>query len=127
LGGLSLLPPRRGTLANHRAAVALSQRHQDGGLQVDSLLACGLRGLTGYQGLGNFQRRHRGLRPPQHTPKQRPALEPWIALVASFRADGPNVKAGLEHLQHGFNLYHGRLDLDASVPVFREFPRQFGV
>jgi hypothetical protein len=30
-------------------------------------------------------------------------------------------------LQHGFNLHYGRLDLDASVPAFRELPRQFGV
>jgi hypothetical protein len=60
-------------------------------------------------------------------PEQRPALEPRIALVASFRADASNVKAWLEHLQDGFNLHHGRLDLDASVPAFRELPRQFGV
>jgi hypothetical protein len=28
--------------------------------------------------------------------------------VAALRADAPNVKAGLEHLQDGFNLHHGR-------------------
>jgi hypothetical protein len=60
-------------------------------------------------------------------PEQRPALEPRIALVASFRADASNVKAGLEHLQDGLDLHHGCLDLDASVPVFRKLPRQFGV
>jgi hypothetical protein len=30
-------------------------------------------------------------------------------------------------LQDDFNLHHGRFDLDASVPAFRELPRQFGV
>jgi hypothetical protein len=36
-------------------------------------------------------------------------------------------KAGLEDLQNGFNLHHGRFDLDANIPVFRKLPRRFGV
>jgi hypothetical protein len=49
-----------------------------------------------------------------------------IALVAALRGDA-DVKPRLEHLQDGLNLHHGRSDFDASVPVFQEFPRQFGV
>jgi hypothetical protein len=55
-------------------------------------------------------------RPPQHVygaPKQRAALEPWVALVSPFGRDAGDAESGLKHLQHGFDLHHGRLEPDA--------------
>jgi hypothetical protein len=60
-------------------------------------------------------------------PEQRPALEPWIALVAAFRGDRRNAQARLQHLHHGFNLHHGRSDFDGRALVVQQLPRQFGV
>jgi hypothetical protein len=43
-------PSRRGTIGNHHAAVALPPGGKDSSLNVNRLLASGLRSLLGYQG-----------------------------------------------------------------------------
>jgi hypothetical protein len=38
-------------------------------------------------------------------------------------ADASDVKAGLQHLQDGFNLHHGRFDFDTSLLNHGSLPR----
>jgi hypothetical protein len=83
-------PPRWSASANHRCPVALPKRRQNRSLQVNELLAGSRDGLIGCQGFGNLPRRHRSASSPQPVhcaPKQRPALEPWVALVTALRGD----------------------------------------
>jgi hypothetical protein len=54
-------PPGRGTFASHRLAVPFPQRRKDSRLNVDSLLAGGLRGIIGYQRVGIISRAVMGL------------------------------------------------------------------
>jgi hypothetical protein len=99
-----------------RSRRPLPQRGVYRSRQVHEPLTCGRGGLVGYQGRGDLAWRHWAARPPQHVhgaPEQRPALEPWIGLVAALGRDAGDAEARLKHLQHGFDLHHGRLEPDA--------------
>jgi hypothetical protein len=74
---------------------------------------------------GRFPHRHSTAHPPQRihgAPKQRAALEPWVALVPPFRGYVLDVESGLQHEQRRFDLKYGRLEPDALALVLQEFP-----
>src|SRR5438552_735297 len=92
LVGNPFQPPARGRAASPTTAPPLRFRSATR-IAACRSIAC-LRmawGLTGYQRVRNLPSRHRSADPPHdvhRAPKQRPALEPRIALVAALRDDG---------------------------------------